>query len=256
MRTRSRWQFTPDEFAYVWTAETGSDEIPFPINILESPSTGEEYTRLRTEISARHPRHGDPDLVGPLRTVADPDLRIVSWGRFHNSDRRIRALTSVVADLVVVLFQKPGESTDFGGDLILVVARRERLGHHVAATLPPMRPGKTEQLIGYTPRVRGDQPPRTWRRDNLGQQPVEERIRLLLRTPRTAEGYLRVESDLHQPPQYISWLDIAPDHRAAGRYLITVGDDDTIVTPASAQVIAREVDRRAQTWTGLHSRRR
>ncbi|WP_040830346.1 ESX secretion-associated protein EspG [Nocardia jiangxiensis] len=246
MNPQTRWQFTPDEFAYVWASEIGSDEVPFPISIIETPTTSEAYSNLRTEISARYPRHGDPDLIGPLQVLADPDLRIVSWGRFHDSARRIRALAAAVADLGVVLFQKPGHSADFGGDLTLVVTQRTQLGRHIAATLPSMQAGTIKQLVGYTPRVRGEEPPSTWLRNDRGQQPVEERIRLLLRVPRVAEGYVRIERNLHQsphPPRYLSWLDIEPNHRAAGRYLIAVDDNDTVVTPASAEVVAREIER-------------
>ncbi|MGW4769893.1 ESX secretion-associated protein EspG [Nocardia sp. NPDC004278] len=248
MKTQTVWTFTPDEFAWVW-AETGLDEYPDPISIIESVTTHDEYRRLLAQISARYPHSGDPDLTGPLRVLANPDLRIVCKGRSINSHKRIRSLAAAVADLGVVLFQKPGATADFGGDIKVVVTRRQNLGKHIAATMPPAPVGTVGTMIGYTPRVRGQQPPSSWKNTSSGDRPVEERIRTLLRLPRNAEGHLRIERFLHEPrphpPEYLSWIDIRQDHPAAGRYLITVDDNDTLVIPASAEVIANELQNRA-----------
>ncbi|GAA5073555.1 hypothetical protein [Nocardia iowensis] len=91
MNTRTVWNFTPDEFAWVW-AETGRDEYPDPISIIESPINQDDYTRLVGEISARYPHHADADLTGPLRMLADPDLRIVCTGRSLTSHKRLRSV--------------------------------------------------------------------------------------------------------------------------------------------------------------------
>jgi len=249
VKTNTTWSFSPDEFAHVWESETGLDTIPFPISILETPTTADEYESQRQEMSARYPHHGDPDLIGPLRVLAEPDLRIISWGRFHKSSNRIRTLAAAAADLGVVLFQKSGPTEYFGGDLRLVVTHRERLGKHLAATLPPTPAGALPRLIGYTPRVRGEEPPSSWLLNNNNQRPIEERIRLLLRASRTAEGYLRIERNLSDdrpyPPEYMSWFDIRTGTPAAGRYLVDVTHTDTTITPASAETIASELHRRA-----------
>ncbi|WP_062989890.1 ESX secretion-associated protein EspG [Nocardia anaemiae] len=248
MKTQTVWTFTPDEFAWVW-AETGLDEYPDPIRIIESVTTHDEYRQLLAQIGARYPHRGDPDLTGPLRVLANPDLRIVCKGRSLNSHKRIRSLAAAVADLGVVLFQKPGATTDFGGDIKLVVTRRQNLGRHIAATMPPAQVGAVGQMAGYTPRVRGQQPPSSWKNASTGDRPVEERIRTLLRLPRNVEGHLRIERFLHEPrphpPEYLSWIDIRQDHPAAGRYLFTVDDNDTLVIPASAEIIANELHNRA-----------
>jgi hypothetical protein len=235
----------------VWSSETGLDgDFPHPINILETPSSANDYALLRAEISARYPRHGDPDLTGPLRVLANPDLRIICNGWFLDSARRVRSHAASIGDMGVVLFQKSGPTADFGGDLKLVVAHRHQLGKHIAATMPAAPASAIGQMIGYTPRVRGDEPPSSWLRNDAGQRPVEERIRLLLRLPRTAQGYLRIDRYLNErrphPPAYVSWIDVRTDSRAGGRYLIDVDDSDTIVTPASADVIARELNQRAE----------
>ncbi|WP_157107952.1 ESX secretion-associated protein EspG [Nocardia amikacinitolerans] len=250
MKTQTMWEFTPDEFAWVWS-ETGLDTYPYPISIIETPTTGDEYAQLRAEISARYPHGSNPDLTGPLRVLANPDLRIVCAGQFHNSVRRLRSLAAAIGDLGVILFQKSGATADFGGSIKLVVTQRHSLGKHIAATMPNVSAGAAGNMVGYTPRVRGEQPPSSWKTANTGQQPSEERIRTLLRLPRTAEGYFRIEQYLHDrrpyPPAHVSWIDVSDANpAAAGRYLIDVTHHDTTVTPASAEVIARELERRAE----------
>lgn len=241
------WTFTPDEFAWVW-AETGLDEYPEPLSIIESATTQEEYAQLVAEIGARYPRGGDPDLTGPLRVLAHPDLRIICRGRSHNSHKRVRSLGAAVGELGVVLFQKSGTTADFGGGIKLVVTRRGQLARHLAATMPPAAGGAAERMLGYTPRVRGEEPPSSWHRAPNGEHAVEERIRSLLRLRRNAEGHFRIERNGHtrlRQPSYLSWIDIHPDLPAAGRYIIDVNDNDTLVTPGSPDVIARELSRRA-----------
>ncbi|MGO4615644.1 ESX secretion-associated protein EspG [Nocardia sp. 2YAB30] len=246
MKTQTVWTFTPDEFAWIWT-ETGLDVYPDPIAVLESATTAEEYTPLIQEISARYPRGADPDLTGPLRVLAHPDLRIVCKGRSLNSPKRVRSLGAATADLGVILFQKSGPTPDFGGDIKLVVTQRHHLAKHIAATMPPSPAGAVETMIGYTPRVRGEQPPTSWKPAPNGERAVEERIRALLRLPRTTEGHFRIQRHTHgqrpQPPEYLSWIDIRNNHPAAGRYLIDVNDNDTTITPASPAVIVRELHR-------------
>ncbi|MCP2290831.1 ESX secretion-associated protein EspG [Nocardia amikacinitolerans] len=245
MNTRTVWEFSPDEFAWVWAAETGADEYPDPISIIETPTTKDEYDLLAADIGRRFPRHADPDLTGPLKALADPDLRIVCFGRSLRSHKRVRTVAVAVANLGVVLYQRSGATADFGGDLKLVVTQRHDLGRHVANTMPTTPAGAVSEMTGYTPRVRGEQPPTSWRASADHGHPVEERIRSLLRLPRTAEGHLRIERHLHQrrpqPPTYASWIDIRNDQAAHGRYLITVDNNETTVTPASPETIAKKL---------------
>ncbi|WP_191094473.1 ESX secretion-associated protein EspG [Nocardia colli] len=248
METQTVWTFTPDEFAWVWT-ETGLDEYPEPLSIIESTTTQDEYAQLVAEISARYPRGGDPDLTGPLQVLAHPDLRIICRGRSHNSHKRVRSLGAAVGELGVILFQKSGTTADFGGDIKLVVTRRSQLPRHIAATMPPASGGAAERMLGYTPRVRGDEPPSSWHRAPDGEHAVEERIRSLLRLRRNAEGHFRIErvgvGGRPRPPLYLSWIDVQTGQPEAGRYIISVTDNDTTVMPASADVVARELSHRA-----------
>ncbi|WP_225730481.1 MULTISPECIES: ESX secretion-associated protein EspG [unclassified Nocardia] len=250
MQTQRVWDFSVDEFAWVW-AETGlAGEYPYPISIIETAAPPTEYARRRAEISTRYPHRGDPDLTWPLRVLAKPDLRLICTGKFYGSVKRVRSLAAAHADLGVILFQKSGTTADFGGDIKLVVTQRHNLGKHIAATMPTATPGAAGRLIGHTPRVRGEQPPASWKASVDGLDPVEERIRRLLRAPRTAEGHLCIERYLHDrnphPATYLNWIDIRPDHPAGGRYLISVDDNDTVVTPATEDVIATELRHRAE----------
>ncbi|MFC9432980.1 ESX secretion-associated protein EspG [Nocardia sp. NPDC057030] len=245
---RAAWTFTPDEFAWVWS-ETGLDEYPEPLSIIESATTREEYEQLIAEISVRYPRRGDPDLTGPMRVLTNPDLRIICKGRSHNSHKRVRTLGAAVGEIGVILFQRSGTAAEFGGDIKLVVTRRQDLARHLASTMPPASAGTTEKMIGYTPRVRGEEPPTSWTATSNGEHAVEERIRSLLHRRRNAEGHFRIERNRHDarpyPSSYLSWIDIHPDLPGAGRYIIEVNDNDTIVTPASPAVVAHELSRRA-----------
>ncbi|MET7771428.1 ESX secretion-associated protein EspG [Nocardia sp. NPDC005366] len=249
MNPQTVWEFNPDEFAWIWGAETGADEYPDPISILETPTTKNDYDLLAADIRRRFPRHADPDLTGPLRALADPELRIVCVGRSLRSHKRVRTLGVAVADLAVVLYQRSGATADFGGDLKLVVTQRHHLAKHIAHTMPRTPAGTVAAMTGYTPRVRGEEQPTAWRVSADHGRPVEERIRSLIRLPRSAEGHLRVERHLHQPrpypPTYLSWIDIRDDQPAHGRYLITVDNNDTTVTPASPETIAQQLHHRA-----------
>ncbi|WP_280468474.1 ESX secretion-associated protein EspG [Nocardia cyriacigeorgica] len=246
--TRTKWAFTPDEFAWVW-GETGLDEYPDPISIIESATTEDEYAELVGPISARYPRFADPDLTGPLRVLADPELRIICTGHSHRSGRRARSVGAVAGGLGVILFQKSGQTVEFGGDIQLVVTRRQSLAKQIAATMPPAEPGAAGDMTGYTPRVRGEEPPSSWGRSRNDELPVEERIRALLRAPRSAEGYLKVMTHLQanrsQPPTYLSWIDIRSDHPAAGRYLVDVNHHDTKLKAATPDATAAALARRA-----------
>ncbi|WP_369024007.1 ESX secretion-associated protein EspG [Nocardia cyriacigeorgica] len=246
--TRTKWIFTPDEFAWVW-GETGLDEYPDPISIIESATTEDEYARIVEPIKARYPRFADPDLTGPLRALADPELRIICTGHSHRSNKRARSVGAVSGELGVILFQKSGASPEFGGDIQLVVTRRDSVPKQVAATMPPAQPGAAGDMVGYTPRVRGEEPPSSWGRSRNDELPVEERIRALLRAPRSAEGYLKVMTHLQanwpQPPIYLSWIDVRDDHPAGGRYLIDINHHDTKLKAATVDATAAALARRA-----------
>lgn len=249
MNERTVWDFTPDEFSWVWE-ETELEAYPYPISIIETPADGTERALLRAEISTRYPHHGDPDLSALLSILATPDLLLTCTGQICGTTNRIRSLGAAVGDHAVILFQKFGATADFGGKLRLVATRRQHLGKHIAATMPQTAAGTMPEMIGYTPRIRGEEQPSTWMVSNNGAGPAEERIRALLRAPRTADGNLCIEhhpnSTRPYPREYLYWLDIRPGTKAEGRYLIDIAHHTT-VTPATSIDIARTLTKRIGT---------
>lgn len=239
--SQQRWILTPDEFAWVWM-ETGSDLHPDPISVVESPTTDAEYRLLTREINVRYPRGGTPNLTKALRTLADPELRIIATGCSHQSpEKRLRVVAAGVGESGAVAVQRSGPTLEVGGDIQVLATTRSMLARHVAAAMPPNTAGPAERMVGYTPRIRGDEPPATYFRDSAGRAPIEERIRAFLRAPRAAEGHFTIATHVSQgaPLAHLSWVDIREDRPAAGRYLIAVDDNDTTVTPASREDIER-----------------
>ncbi|MEV6278580.1 ESX secretion-associated protein EspG [Nocardia sp. NPDC051832] len=246
--TQSVWDFTSDEFAWVWD-ETGIESYPYPISILETPTDGDERALLRSEIATRFPRYGDPHLSAALRVLAKPDLLVTCTGQIAGTTHRVRSVGAAIGEHAVILFQKFGTAPEFGGNLRLVATARQHLGTHIAATMPKAAAGAVLEMVGYTPRIRGEEPPTTWMVSNNGPRPAEDRIRALLRAPRSADGHLCIERHPHSerpyPREYLYWLDILPGTKAEGRYLIDVAHHTT-VTPASAQDVAHALTRHIQ----------
>jgi hypothetical protein len=255
--SQQRWILTPDEFAWVWM-ETGSDLHPDPISVVESPATEEEYRLLSREISVRYPRGGTPNLTEALRTLADPDLRIIGTGYSHQfPEKRLRVVAAAVGESGAVAVQRSGPTVEAGGDIQVLITSRSMLARHVAAAMPPNTAGPAERMVGYTPRIRGDEPPATYFRDSAGRAPIEERIRAFLRAPRAAEGHFTIAAHASRggPPAYLSWVDIREDRPAAGRYLIAVDDNDTTVAPASREDVERHLTHltgsKSVRWDGM-----
>ncbi|WP_280435974.1 ESX secretion-associated protein EspG [Nocardia carnea] len=245
--SRQRWVLTPDEFAWVW-AETGSDVHPDPISIIESPTTEDEYHLLTREISVRYPRGGTPELIGALRILAEPELRIIGTGYSHRfPEKRLRVVAAAVGESGAVAVQRSGPTAEAGGDIQVLATTRAMLARHVAAAMPPNTAGPAERMVGYTPRIRGDEPPTTYFRDSAGRPPIEERIRAFLRAPRAAEGHFTTATHVSRggPPTYLSWVDIREDRPAAGRYLISVDENQTTVSPAAREDVQRHLAGRA-----------
>ncbi|WP_432278382.1 ESX secretion-associated protein EspG, partial [Nocardia carnea] len=157
--SRQRWVLTPDEFAWVW-AETGSDVHPDPISIIESPTTEDEYHLLTREISVRYPRGGTPELIGALRILAEPELRIIGTGYSHRfPEKRLRVVAAAVGESGAVAVQRSGPTAEAGGDIQVLATTRAMLARHVAAAEPPPTPGPAGKIVGDTPPHNGGEPP-------------------------------------------------------------------------------------------------
>ncbi|MFD3702825.1 ESX secretion-associated protein EspG [Nocardia sp. NPDC058658] len=239
------WTLTCDEFAWVWRQETRFDDAydhPDPLAVRTTPTTEADADKLRTVLSERFPRGGDRGLSAVFTILSNADTRVACVSTIGNTE--IRSHGAALDGLGVVAAQRftPNEG---GGDVRLALVSRALVPAHLAAILPKAEPGGAGPMLGYTPRVRGEESPTHWTRDAEGRLPVDERIRKLMRISRSAEGYFVIERDPGtRPIRYLSWIDIPPGQFASGRYLIEVDDNDTTVTPADPAVLAREISKR------------
>ncbi|MFD3506124.1 ESX secretion-associated protein EspG [Nocardia sp. NPDC058666] len=239
------WTLTSDEFDWVWRRETRFDDAydhPDPLAVRTTPTTADAADKLRTVLSERFPRGGDQGLSAVFTIMSNADTRVASVSTIGNTE--IRSHGAALDGLGVVAAQRI--TPDGGSDIRLALVSRALVPAHLAAILPKADPGGAGPMLGYTPRVRGEEQQTHWTRDAQGRLPVDERIRKLMRLTRSAEGYFVIERDpgTHRPTQYLSWIDIPPGQFAGGRYLIDVNDNDTTVTPADPTVLARELSKR------------
>ncbi|MFC6013220.1 ESX secretion-associated protein EspG [Nocardia lasii] len=239
------WTFTADEFAHVWR-ESGQDRMPFPLRVLESPTTEQDAARLRAGLSRRLPG-GDPDLAACLRILAEPHARVVLVGGAHTPGSEIRLIACAVYDHAVLAVQEPGNRPDYGGTVRLSIGHTAGIGARVTACLPDTPPGREPAREAATDAVRDEE-------TVLATHPAVPRIQRLLRRPHTAEGHIRIETGLDRavpnPPVHYSWIDVAND----GRYLLRAGETVHVV-PASTGQLAAQLQRRLVPAHSSHSRR-
>ncbi len=244
------WTLTGDEFTWVWRQETRFDEYdhPDPITVRTTPTTEPEADRLRATLRERFPRGGDRGLSAVFVILANADSRVAAVGT--TGDTEIRCHGAALDGLGVIAAQR-FSPTEGDSPVRLALVSRASVPAHLAAILPNAKPGAAGPMIGYTPRVRGEEQASSWTRDAAGRLPAEERIRTLMRLRRSAEGYFVITRDpgSHRPTQYLSWIDIPSGQFASGRYLIEVNDNDTTITPATPAILSREISKRGHFHT-------
>ncbi|MFD4441444.1 ESX secretion-associated protein EspG [Nocardia sp. NPDC058519] len=240
------WTLSPDEFAWLWS-DAGLDRYPDPIAVIETAATADEYHQLVRGFSTRFPRDGLDDPRPALRAVSEASIRITASGRIHGTTDRVRSIAAATSQYNVIATQTSSTDPDFGADVRVASVPRGDLLRYFSLTLPPTAAGGAEQMVGYTPRIRGELPS-SWHVAADGRSQVEERMRAFLRLPRAAEGAFRIDHPRSTQPTYISWVDIAPGYRASGRYLITVNETgtDTVILPADVDTVTSELRRRIQ----------
>ncbi|MFD3707509.1 ESX secretion-associated protein EspG [Nocardia sp. NPDC058658] len=246
MTVLESWTLGPDEFAWLW-ADAGLDRYPDPIAVIETARNADEYHQLTRGFTARFPRDAREDPRPVLRAIAEADIRITVSGRIHGTPDCIRAIAAATPRHNVIATQTSSADPDFGAEVRLASVPRAHLLRYFSLTLPKAAAGRAGQMVGYTQRVRGESPT-SWHVSADGQSQVEERMRAFLRLPRSAEGAFRIDHPRSAEPTYISWVDIAPGQRAAGRYLISVNETgtDTVILPADADTVASELRSRIQ----------
>ncbi len=253
--TSRTWTLNSDEFAWLWHRETDRDayDYPDPILIRETARTGAEHERIVEQCILRFTRPSDPQLSAAFAVLVAADTCVRCFGTLDDGSR-VRSHGSACANSGVVVFQRSGPD-GVAGEITLVLASREAVPVNVAATMPPTPAGRASRMVGYTPRVRGDEQPSTWHLAADGRSPVEERIRALMRAPRRAEGQLIFDRGARgRRPKYLSWIDVSESRNAGGRYLVDVDENDVTVTPASMSAVAQTVsslggfDRAGEGW--------
>ncbi|WP_336086311.1 ESX secretion-associated protein EspG [Nocardia sp. SSK8] len=207
-----RWEFTADEFLYVW-GETGLDRIPAPLTVVPSVRWRHEWDDLAAELRVRLPVARDPDLSAVLRLAAAPELAVTVVGA--RNDKSIRLYCAVTHRSAVALAQLPGSSA--GRTVVVRTGNPESVpvwvslfaGERRAGTAPPMTES-VDALTTPTQAVTLD----------YGEASTADRVHDLLAAPRSGAGHVEVVRGRPGSPggRYLSWFDVAEDGRYAYRY--------------------------------------
>ncbi|MFF0491190.1 ESX secretion-associated protein EspG [Nocardia sp. NPDC004068] len=232
-----RWEFTPDEFMHLWQ-ETGKDRYPFPLSLYSSTAWQSEAERLARELRERLPLGGDADLSAVLRVAANPAVTLTVTG---TRKRPVRAFGAIDTTVGVTLVQRPGPTTEVGGNVVVEVGSPAIVPKVFVAVLGKVEAGRQTALVESLDCIRTDLESWTGTRET-----VTSRMRRLLTAPRTGSGHLEIQQGLHtarpHPPQYLSWFDVEGD----GRYVYYQQHNDLHVEPWSAERLQRELTRLTQ----------
>ncbi|MFI9509314.1 ESX secretion-associated protein EspG [Nocardia sp. NPDC052566] len=261
------WLFTPDQFALIW-ARTDGDRIPYPLAVrLSARDTAERAAQL----PALHrwcDETLDPDLESALRVLAKPTLRIEVFGhrgldpstapttgatetapnpliappaRTHapppdDDVRPVRILGVVSGNVAVVAAQRPGTTTDRGGDIRLFVGSPKFLPARLVSMLPENTAGSLPRMTAPLARVAEDS--RDLVTVPVSGPTVSARIRRLLKQPRDGIGQLVVSvlrgGEL-RPFGLLCWIDVLGD----GRYTVRTGVDVDIAAVTAQSFTAQ-----------------
>jgi len=234
-----KWEFTPDEFMHIWE-ETGLDRYPYPLQLISSVQWQNEYAKIVQELRARLPRGGDVDLSAALRVAADPEVSAVLIGKRRH---RIRAYGAIDANIGVTLFQRPGPTDEFGGNVVVEISSSALVSKVFAAVVGSVSAGRGPALVESIDRIEVSL--ESWTGSKVT---TAERMRSLLSTRRVGEGHIEVRAALRDrrslPAQYMSWVDVDGD----GCYAFREQYNDFHVEPLSGAVVAREVARMMHEW--------
>lgn len=233
------WVFTPDEFSYIWQAETGLDRRPHPIDLAPRATAATESERSALELESRFPPNGDPDLTATLRFLARTDVtRITVFGDdFDGSGQRGDPVLAVA-----VGFGNWGALLRAQHEAITLIACHARtVGKQLVNTLGPARAGRLPAMrepraaVLFPEQSPGTHGPAAGR---------ARRLRKALHRPIDARGFFTItvapENPMSPPPIHRTWLDFTGD----GRYLLAAGADLSL-TPVGDSRLAAELSRLA-----------
>ncbi|MGF6885491.1 hypothetical protein ABIA39_003967 [Nocardia sp. GAS34] len=234
-----KWEFTPDEFMHIWN-ETGLDRYPFPLRLISSVQWQNEYAKMAEELRARLPRDGDVDLSAALRVAASPEVSAALIGKRRN---RMRVYGAIDTNVGVTLFQRPGPTDEFGGNVVVEIGSPTLIPNVFAVVVGSVPAGRGPKLVESIDRIEVSL--ESWTGTKVT---TAERMRNLLTTRRVGWGHIEVQAALRDrrplPAQYMSWIDVDGD----GCYGYREQYNDFHVEPLSRETVAREVARMANEW--------
>ncbi|MQY17424.1 ESX secretion-associated protein EspG [Nocardia macrotermitis] len=228
-----KWTFTPDEFTHVWATETRQDRRPYPINLAPRGIETSENAAAALKLEERFPLNGDPDLTGALKFLVRSDVTtITAFGdRFVDGEQQpdpVLALGVVFSHWGAAVFSTDSTVTVVSG------SARDAVKYLVKA-MGSVRPGQLTPMREPRKAVLFPEPGQ-WQETETSRR--AKRLRLALRRPIDARGYLTVtvspEDPMSPPPQHRTWLDFSGD----GRYILSVGDDMAL-SPTSMDQLAK-----------------
>lgn len=261
------WTLTPDQFALAWS-RTDGDRIPYPLAVRLSARDTTERDAQLPALQSWCDRVLDADLEAALRVLGAPQLRIEVFGERDGAPgsetstgrtarmldtnvgdrdgapgtagaavRPVRVLGAAAGNVAVVAAQRPGATSDRGGDIRLFVGSVKSLTARVVSMLPEQTPGTTPRLTAPLTRVGEDS--RDLVTVPVAGPTVPARIRRLLRQPRDGIGQIvvsarRGEGEL-RPFGVLCWIDVLDD----GRYSVRTGTDVDIVPVTAHGFIAQ-----------------
>lgn len=229
-----RWEFTPDEFMHVWRV-TDRDRYPFPLSMVSAARWESDYDRLAAELNTRFPKGSDPDLDAALRVAAAPETTVALYGSRTDP---IRAYAAIDGTVGVAMVQRPGPDPATGGTIVVRAGTPRVVPMMVDAVLGDVQKGTGPALIDDIDRMR--ETDGMW----IGSTPqVPDRMRRLLRAPRTGSGHIEVRRGIRDsrpfPPGYLSWFDIRDDGRYVYRHEYRDFRIDPVSTAELKQLLAQ-----------------
>ncbi|MFC9895137.1 ESX secretion-associated protein EspG [Nocardia sp. NPDC127579] len=234
-----RWEFTPDEFSYVWSVETGLDRRPYPINMAHRGTVRSENDWDKLDLAERLPRNADPDLTGALTLCARSDATsiTVSGDRYTPDGRSEEAILAFGAVHLVwgtVLIAGPC-------DVTVIACHARNVPGLLVNAIGTAPQGRLAVMREPREAVLYDDPNR-WQPSETARRAAT--LRRTLHRPIDARGFITVtvapEEPMSPPTRHRTWLDFTGD----GRYLLTTSSDLTLA-PVTDQSLAAQLRRLA-----------
>lgn len=147
---------------------------------------------------------------------------------YGSESEPIRAYAAIDGTVGVAMVQRPGPDPETGGTIVLRAGTPKVVPMMVDAVLGDVPKGSRPPLVDDIDRMR--ETDGMW----VSSTPqTTDRMRRLLRAPRTGSGHIEVRRGIRTerpfPPGYLSWFDIRDD----GRYVYRQEFRDFRIDPVS-----------------------